>query len=129
MIDEEFIDYFSEEFDAIKNGRLDIRKFIITSLDGELTEDIFNEEGRVFAGIYYQFNSKAKKNFPIDVDRSALEYFGEEKYNCEEFQDEAYLFMPFDDDYIKRMNKYIEEGFAFYEELKRISLEADSYEV
>ena len=44
---------------------------------------------------------------------SAMEYFGEEKYNCEEFQDEAYLFMPFDDEYIERMNKYIEKALDF----------------
>ncbi len=120
LIDEEFTDYFSEEIADIKSGNLDIRKFLINSLDGELTEDIFTEESRDFISFYYNFHSEFEKiNYPADVDRSAMEYFGEEKYECDEFKDEAYLFMPFDDEYIKRMNKYIEKGFEFHKSFKK----------
>ncbi|MBR0142263.1 MAG: suppressor of fused domain protein [Ruminococcus sp.] len=114
FIDEEFTDYFSEEIEEIKNGSLDIRKFIINFLDGELPEDIFKEDKRNFIKSYYCFTvKKGRYNYPEDVDKSAMKYFGEEKYNCEEFQDEAYLFMPFDKEYLERMYKYIDKAYDF----------------
>ena len=58
-------------------------------------------------------NRSEINNYPRDVDKSAEEYFGEEKYNCEEFQDEAYLFMPFDKEYLERMYKYIDKAYDF----------------
>ena len=121
MIDKEFEDYFSEEFEEIKKGSLDIRKFLINSLDGELTEDIFSEDARRFVKSYYNFWKEHKHfNYLEDVDRSAFEYFGEEKYNCEEFQNEAYLFMPFDKEYIKRIYEYINSNYGSLKMLEDI---------
>ena len=37
--------------------------------------------------------------YPADVDDNALRFFGPERYHSNEFQDEAYLFIPFDEDY------------------------------
>ena len=37
--------------------------------------------------------------YPADVDDNALCFFGPERYHSDEFQDEAYLFIPFDEDY------------------------------
>ena len=48
---------------------------------------------------------------PDDIDDYALEYFGSEKYHSDEFQDEAYLFIPFDEDYYQAMAEVIEERF------------------
>ena len=39
-------------------------------------------------------------------------YFGPERYHSDEFQDEAYLFIPFDEDYYQAMAEVIEERFT-----------------
>jgi hypothetical protein len=45
------------------------------------------------------------------VDNVAMDFFGKEKYNCEEFGDEAYLFVPYDENYYKAMCKYINKNY------------------
>lgn len=40
--------------------------------------------------------------YPADVDDNALRFFGPERYHSDEFQDEAYLFIPFEEDYYRR---------------------------
>ena len=42
----------------------------------------------------------------------ALEYFGSEQYYSDKFQDEAYLFIPFDENYYQAMAKVMEKRFA-----------------
>ena len=42
----------------------------------------------------------------------AKEYFGEEKYDSDEFNDEAYLFVPFNEEYITMMYKYIDKAYS-----------------
>lgn len=111
MINDEFLDYFSEEFGQIRSGELDIRKFLVQSLDGELNKELFTDEGADFAGIYYDFYGDEEPRYPSDVDNMALDYFGEERYNSDEFSDEAYLFVPFDEEYYERMSKYISKAY------------------
>ena len=50
--------------------------------------------------------------FPSDIDNYALEYFGSEQYYSDKFQDEAYLFIPFDENYYQAMAKVMEKRFA-----------------
>ena len=50
--------------------------------------------------------------YPADVDDNALRFFGPERYHSDEFQDEAYLFISFDEDYYEAMAQVIEERFA-----------------
>ncbi|MDO4864411.1 MAG: suppressor of fused domain protein [Ruminococcus sp.] len=107
LIDEEFKDFFADE--------LDIRRFIINSLSGELTKEILSEEGKAFASFYYDFYADADSPcYPEDVDRVALEYFGKEKYECEEFADEAYLFLPYGDEYYGRISTYISKNYRIF---------------
>ena len=49
--------------------------------------------------------------YPADVDDNALRFFGPERYHSDEFQDEAYLFIPFEEDYYQAMAEVIEERF------------------
>ena len=49
--------------------------------------------------------------YPADIDDYALKYFGPERYHSDEFQDEAYLFIPFDEDYYQAMAEVIGERF------------------
>ncbi len=112
MINEEFKNYFSEEIADIKSGKFDIRRFLINNLGGELTKDILTDEGVKFAEFYYDFYSGDDVDcYPGDVDKMALKYFGRERYESDEFHDEAYLFVPFDDNYIKNMYKYINKAY------------------
>ncbi len=115
LIDEEFTDFFSEELDAIRSGELDIRKFITNSLGGELTKEILNEKGKAFASFYYDFYADEDSPcYPEDVDAVALEYFGKEKYDSPEFADEAYLFVPYGDEYYTRISAYISKNFRIF---------------
>lgn len=112
LINDEFAEYFAEDIQQIKDGKYDIRKFLINSLNGELTTEIYTDDGKEFCEWYYDYYSnKHEYRYPHDVDEMALDYFGEEKYNCDEFQDEAYLFVPFDEAYYEAMSKYINRGY------------------
>ena len=93
---------------------VDLREFIRDELDGQLIGPLFNKIGRAFASYYYGAYSNGHESpfFPRDIDDYALEYFGSEKYHSDEFQDEAYLFIPFDEDYYQAMAEVIEERFT-----------------
>ena len=121
LISEEMEEFFDEEFVQLRKGLLDPRKFLINTLGGELTMELFNSEGQQFIAEYYDFYGDTNPSYPGDVDSNALKYFGEEKYNCAEFDDEAYLFVPFGDDYCKAMNRYINKKYRDFKKRKSIS--------
>lgn len=106
---EDFLEAHADMADRVKNASafVDLRPFVQEELEGVLKMRYFNEEGRGFAGYYYADNGE--HYFPADIDDHALAYFGEEGYNSEEFQDEAYLFVPFDEAYYQAMAKIMEE--------------------
>lgn len=87
----------------------DLRGFLREELLGCLYSGLFNEQGRAFAVYYYGENDAPY--YPGDIDNYALEYFGSERYHSDEFRDEAYLFIPFDEKYYQAMAKVIEERF------------------
>ena len=84
-------------------SRADLRGFIRDQLKGKLFGALFNKEGAAFAGYYY--GEADSPYFPSDIDNYALEYFGSEQYYSDKFQDEAYLFIPFDENYIRLWQK------------------------
>ena len=49
--------------------------------------------------------------YPADIDDYALKYFGPSRYHSNEFQQEAYLFIPFDEKYYQTMAQVIKERF------------------
>lgn len=73
----------------------DLRAFIRDELEGQLFDPLFNKTGRAFAVYYYGENDSPY--FPCDIDDYALRYFGPSRYHSNEFQQEAYLFIPFDE--------------------------------
>ena len=91
-------------------SRADLRGFIRDQLKGQLFGALFNKEGAAFAGYYY--GEADSPYFPSDIDNYALEYFGSEQYYSDKFQDEAYLFIPFDENYYQAMAKVMEKRFA-----------------
>ena len=78
----------------------DLRPFIRDELNGILMRGFFGGDGETFAQYYYDGDAPS---FPSDIDNHALAYFGREQYFSEEFDDEAYLFVPFDEDYYAAM--------------------------
>lgn len=113
LIAPEFYENCPDIVEGVLSGKqTDIRKFIADFFDGELSQYQLNFMGANFVHFYYNWDRKdAKYFYPADVDAYAEEYFGTEKYNSEEFQDEAYLFVPFDEEYYKGMCKYIDRAF------------------
>ena len=91
-------------------SRADLRGFIRDQLNGQLFGALFNKEGAAFAGYYY--GEADSPYFPSDIDNYALEYFGPEQYYSDKFREEAYLFIPFDENYYQAMAKVIEKRFA-----------------
>ena len=91
-------------------GNTDLRTFIREELFGCLFSALFNQKGRAFAHYYYGENDAPY--YPADIDDYALKYFGPSRYHSNEFQQEAYLFIPFDEKYYQAMAQVIEERFA-----------------
>ena len=112
LMDEEFLKEYGEVVKQVKAdpASVDLRAFIQNELDGCLFSVLFDQKGRAFAGYYY--GEGDSPYYPADVDDNALRFFGPERYHSNEFQDEAYLFIPFDEDYYQAMAKVIEERFT-----------------
>lgn len=121
LCDAELEERYPEIVNGVKSGeQTDLRRFINNNLGGELSHYMLNYVGSIFTRGYYNYeNNVSDYSYPNDVDKSAEEYFGTEKYNSAEFQDEAYLFEPFDEDYYQRISKYIDRAFAdFYPDFR-----------
>ena len=109
-------DAFLEEYSAIteqtkaRPGNTDLRTFIREELSGCLHSALFNRQGQAFAQYYYGENDQPY--YPADIDDYALEYFGKARYHSDEFQEEAYLFLPFDEAYYQAMAKVIQRRFT-----------------
>jgi tetratricopeptide (TPR) repeat protein len=116
LMGEEFLAEYGEVVQKVKANpaNVDLREFIRNELDGQLLGPMFNQKGRAFASYYY--GESDSPYFPSDIDNYALEYFGSEQYHSEEFQDEAYLFVPFDEEYYQAMAKVIEKRFINWQE-------------
>ena len=111
LMGEEFLKEYGEVVKQVKAdpASVDLRAFIQNELDGCLFSVLFDQKGRAFAGYYY--GEGDSPYYPADVDDNALRFFGPERYHSNEFQDEAYLFIPFDEDYYQAMAEVIEERF------------------
>ena len=112
LMEENFLSEHSEVVKQVKAdpASVDLRAFIREKLFGCLYSALFNQQGRAFAGYYY--GESDSPYFPSDVDDYALQYFGPKRYHSNEFQQEAYLFIPFDEDYYQAMAKVIDKRFA-----------------
>lgn len=119
LMSERFLHDFSDVVKGVKDKtNTDLREFIRDKLEGNLPYNIFNEQGIKFADYYYsKYNGGREEPFyPSDIDAYAEEYFGEERCHSEEFKDEAYLFIPFDEKYYKGIKEYIEMRYSQFME-------------
>lgn len=111
---DEFKHAFGDMVASVKSMQYegDLRIFVRDELKEMLTTGYLTKEGEAFARWYYGCNVCEDHYYPCDVDQYALEFFGEEKFNSDEYQDEAYLFIPWDDKYYPAMAKKIEERYC-----------------
>ena len=116
LMGEKFLAEHGEVVNQVKAdpGNTDLRTFIREELFGCLFSALFNQKGRAFAHYYYGENDAPY--YPADIDDYALKYFGPSRYHSNEFQQEAYLFIPFDEKYYQAMAQVIEERFANWQE-------------
>lgn len=111
----EFRKHFPDVINGVLDGSLtDLRPFIMEQFGGQLLSFLFNYEGYRFAYCYYSDSEDIDFFYPCDVDSYAEGYFGTERYNSEEFQDEAYLFVPFDEDYYNGLSAVIERRYLTF---------------
>ena len=112
LMGEEFLAEYGEVVEKVKAdpASVDLREFIRDELDGQLVGPMFNKIGRAFASYYY--GEPDSPYFPSDIDDYAIGVIGQERNYSDEIQDEAYLFIPFDEDYYQAMAKVIEERFT-----------------
>lgn len=119
LLSEELLNVVPELTNIIKD--VDLREFIRDNqyFRGEIKTGFFNDIGKKFAKTYYAF--RAKNGYPRCVDLYAEEYFGKEKYNSEEFKNEAYLFVPYNEEYYQGLSKFIDKA---WEDFKNESQES-----
>ena len=112
LMGEEFLAEYGEVVEKVKAdpAGVDLREFIRDELDGQLVGPMFNKIGRAFASYYY--GEPDSPYFPSDIDDYAIGVIGQERNYSDEIQNEAYLFIPFDEDYYQAMAKVIEERFT-----------------
>ena len=115
LMGEDFLSEYGKVVQKVKAdpAGADLRAFIRDELDGQLVGPMFNKIGRAFAAYYYGAYSNGQESpfFPSDIDNYAIGVIGQERNYSDEIQDEAYLFIPFDEDYYQAMAKVIEERF------------------
>ena len=116
-------DFLKEHGEVVKQVKadpasVDLRAFIQDELDGCLFSVLFNQQGRAFAGYYY--GEGDSPYYPADIDDYALKYFGPSRYHSNEFQQEAYLFIPFDEKYYQTMAQVIEEQMCIRDRCRTV---------
>lgn len=114
LIAPQFYENCPEVVKGVKDGsQTDLRQFINDYFGGYLKPFQLSYMGACFSNYYYNWDTDDPEHFyPSDVDDYAEHYFGTERYNSEEFQDEAYMFVPFDEDYYQGLSKYIDRAFS-----------------
>ena len=112
LMGEGFMEEYGEVVKQVKADpvSVDLREFIRDELDGQLLGHIFNQQGRAFASYYY--GESDSPYFPSDIDNYAIGIIGNERNYSDEIQDEAYLFIPYNEDYYQAMAKVIEKRFV-----------------
>ena len=99
------VDFHSHFLPGIDDGAADV------PTGAEMLRESYRQGVRLMCATPHFYADEDAPCYPEDVDCMAKDYFGEEKYNCEEFQNEAYLFVPYGEEYYVRITKYINENY------------------
>lgn len=116
LLSEKLLNEYPELPNIIKENKVDLRLIIkeVPLFAHRLALVHFNDIGQDFAREFYVFG---KQGYPTFVDQYAEKILGTEKYNSEECKNEAYLFVPYDEDYYHGLSKYIDEAFEQYSKI------------
>ena len=112
LMSTEFMERYWEQLQPFMEdlSRADLRGLIRDQLKGQLFGALFNRKGAAFASYYY--GEPDSPYFPSDIDNYAIGVIGPERNDSDEIQDEAYLFVPFDEDYYQAMAHLIDRRFV-----------------
>lgn len=117
LLSGEFCEAFPQLAGEMEAQPVDLRLFVRDQLHGVLLRTFFNHAGMEFANYYYSYDDPDDDHFyAADVDDYAYHYFGHDRYHSQEFQDEAYLFVPFDEAYYQAMKKRIDSHYEEYQQ-------------
>lgn len=116
LMSESFCRRWPDIVEAVRTNPAEacLREWLRDKLKGELHASIFNERGADFACYYYYYYGALHEYTPhytMDVDIHAVSRIGVERNFSDEIQDEAYLFLPFDEDYYREMARIIERRY------------------
>ena len=111
LMSDDFLAEYGDLVQTVKSDpwSVDLREFIRDKLFGQLFNTLFNPIGKSFANYYY---GEGTPYFPQDIDSYAIEKIGAERNYSDEIQDEAYLFIPFDEIYYQDMAGLMDKRFT-----------------
>ena len=110
FLSDDLLKLYPELPTVISNKNIDLRYIIqnIPVFAHKLALAHFKGKGAEFAKAFYVFNGNG---YPRCVDAYAEKILGTEKYNCKEYQNEAYLFVQYDEEYYKGLSGYIDKAW------------------
>lgn len=113
LMSESFCRRWPDIVEAVRTNPAEacLREWLRDKLKGELHASIFNERGADFACYYYGALHEYTPHYTMDVDIHAVSRIGVARNFSDEIQDEAYLFLPFDEDYYREMARIIERRY------------------
>lgn len=113
LMSESFCRRWPDIVEAVRTNPAEacLREWLRDKLKGELHASIVNERGADFACYYYGALHEYTPHYTMDVDIHAVSRIGVERNFSDEIQDEAYLFLPFDEDYYREMARIIERRY------------------
>ena len=108
--------------DVLNDSEADIRETLKNDeyIKGSIRLGYFKEDYQDFVRKFYAFNKGDEDHYPRCVDIYAEKYFGTEEYNSDKYKDEAYLFVPFNEEYYKGLSQYIDRGWEKYWQKRRM---------
>lgn len=111
LMSDDFLAEYGDLVQTVKSDpwSVDLREFIRDKLLGQLFNTLFNPIGKSFANYYY---GEGTPYFPQDIDSYAIEKIGAERNYSDEIQDEAYLFISFDEIYYQDMAGLMDKRFT-----------------
>ena len=115
LLSERLLTVIPELSKMIAEKSTDLRMIIVQNpvFNCEIRATHFNEQGKIFAKKFYKYG---KNGYPACVDQYTETVLGTEKYNCKEYKNEAYLFVPYNEEYYQGLSAYIEDAWQKFVE-------------
>lgn len=117
LLSEKFMEENKEILQEVaKNGtKAPLREYLYSNFDAQLRDVFFSEKGLRFVGYYYN-NDRFTTPYTRNIDEYAMKIFGEERYRSDEFKNEAYVFLEYDEEYYNGVEEYINKTYNHWNE-------------